>query len=239
MSNSNERKLGWKIADLVAKLLIPVAVAYFAWVQNDAAIRSERTHQEVASELKLLEIAWTSLMSEDPAKKNLALDLLRTMQPELAGNLMSVFSQDETQPPEIRMRASQIMTDITGLLLRSYKIDIYYQDDIPEAEYSARYVESIVTDSKLTSRITLAARSHSFFTKVTLPVGNEVRYDSESELEAAQALAALINSNDISLNFRVRPVRVRRTPGILSVFIWTRIQIEDGEIDTRHDALGH
>jgi hypothetical protein len=216
---------GWNLADIAVKLLIPLAVAYFAWVQNDIAIRNQSTQQDRSVELKLVEIAWTSLTSEDQTEKSSALNLVRTLRPELAAKLASSVSQDEKQPPEIRREASQFTADISASSLEDYKIDIYYQADVAVAARTAKNVQTIILSRKLTKRIVLAPRDDAFFADVGIPDGNEVRYLPGIEDEPAQALAAILNSTDISMNFRLRPVHTR-TPGTLSVFIYTEWMID-------------
>lgn len=223
MSNSNgksQEAWGWKLADILVKFLIPVAVAYFAWAQNNVSIRSERAHRDTATELKLVEITWTYLMEQGSTKKKAALALVSTLRPQLAVKLTSALSQDEKQPPEIRIQASRFTADVSASALEGYKIDIYYRKDVPEMQRVAKSIQSILKDCNLKNDIALAPREEEFFRNTGLPYGNEVRYDFETESEAAHALAAIINSANLSLNIRLRPVRVHKTPDILSVYVW-------------------
>ena len=81
-------------------------------------------------------------------------------------------------------------------------------------------MKSTIEGRGLENRVVLAPKNRKFFERTALPYGNEVRYEPGKEDDAAQALAALFNSTNPKLDFRLRRV-VTTTRGTLSVFLWT------------------
>lgn len=170
---------------------------------NDIA--SKKPHEAVTA---LKELGETSIKSGEPQIVPLAI------------NSLAAVSQDPMQSTDTRKEASQFAVDIASLILRDYKIDIYYEKDKAESEKVTRKVESIIKGENLAKKVVLIPVTQDFFKSTGMPRANEVRYESRREDEAAQALATVINLIDFSLNFRLRPV-VTRTPGTLSIFVWT------------------
>jgi len=136
----------------------------------------------------------------------------------LAVTSLAAFSQDISQPMDIRMEASQFTAEISSFITRDYNIEIYYQKDRINEEKVAKNVESIIKSKNITNRVVLNPQTPEFFKSAGIPLGNEVRYEPGIEDEAAQAVVLVLNSQDPSLNFQLRPVIVS-TPSALHVYI--------------------
>src|SRR5262249_39950670 len=124
---------------------------------------------------------------------------------------------------DIRAKAAQIAVDNSVSKISDYKIDIYYQKNKPEEETIAKRIESVIKSRNLNNHIVLTPQDDVFFESrkqtIGLLPGNEVRFEAGVDYEAGQALAALINADDPTLNFRTRPY-VKHITRALSIFMW-------------------
>ncbi len=78
----------WKILDAVSKLLVPIAIAYFAYVQNSTVTVIQRRQQERGFDLALVSLVWPSLTDGDAEERTSALTLVETFNPELRRRLV-------------------------------------------------------------------------------------------------------------------------------------------------------
>jgi len=91
-----------------ARFLIPILICIFALCQNDASNELQKDIEERTYELKLVELAWNDIISEDDNRINRALNFINTFQPNTSRKLALAVFQDTTQTIKTREKAKII-----------------------------------------------------------------------------------------------------------------------------------
>jgi len=216
----------WKILDVVAKLLIPIAIGYFAHVQTSIQIQQ----RERSLDLTLVSVAWPSLISGNVDQRISVLSLIETFNPELRDRLIETVIRDPGQPTEIAERAQRVLTleeapseplSAEANVLASYKIDIYFDEDSERDRQLAQAVKTTLDAEHLSRLVVVAPRPRSFLSRVGQPRGYEIRYEVGPEDNPANALKTVLERSNVHLVFDLREVRTS-TPGLLSIFIFSK-----------------
>jgi len=128
-------KTYWQVIDIIGKLAIPIVLGFMTWTlsrsQHDLAVKqAERQQQQIQAteELKVLEIFYKELLSEDPARKRLAcaivkmhgredlLERLAIVAPELGLWTSIEISQNRFESSEVRGAAQRVRYNIAERL---------------------------------------------------------------------------------------------------------------------------
>jgi len=213
------------ICDIIAKLAIPLAIVYFAYIQNQASLAHEVETKVRESNIKLLEISWSSLLNEDEARKRLGLKLLETIDKDLSGKVAFALSQDLSQPASIRHEASILTAKASTPYFIGYKIDIYFLEGVLEAEVTASKIMGIIRRYFADTKIVIAPRNREFFNNIVPPRGNEIRFEPGIEDAAARGLMSLLNSAEPTLDMKMKEVYATKTPQTLSILVSAAIEV--------------
>lgn len=218
--------IGWRILDAIGKIIIPLLLAVIAYQQNTAASArdetSKREQRDAAlreRQIKYIELVWSSVIGTDERAKLLAMKLLKSMDSATAATISSAVSQDTTQPEAVRKAASDAVTNTSLYTLKGFNIDIFLMDGpgLEHRRVMADSIAALIQQQNLGNRVRIRSYNETSL-HLGQPRGDEVRFDSEGELASAQALAALLNSQNLSWNFQLRKVQTS-TPGYLSIII--------------------
>jgi hypothetical protein len=139
MGNDDSVGIGWKRLEIIGKILIPVTVALLVYITDSASHKISESQSKLAEaeyisaleasgtelELKYLEIFYTEIRSNDPSRQELALEILKMLDPELGNKLAKVVSRDSSRPQAVREHAQTVAADI-GKVIASpeYKKEI-------------------------------------------------------------------------------------------------------------------
>jgi hypothetical protein len=108
-------------------------------------------------------------------------------------------------------------------ILKRYKIDIYFDEDSDRDSEAAGHIKENLVRREIGQEVVLVPRTAGF-SAVGNPVAYEVRYDSDSEREAASALAAILNEADSSLRLHAIGTELQnKTPNTLSIFLFSEV----------------
>ena len=108
-----------------------------------------------------------------------------------------------------------------GLIeLKSYKIDIYYDENSSQDQSAAGRIQRILGDS-IVRQIVLAPEPPSFVVRTGLPRGYEVRYDRDTERNAGLALLRTLNRADTTLSITGRSLGNPQAEQTISVFLFS------------------
>jgi len=122
------------------------------------------------------------------------LGLVEKLRPELTFRLSEVVSLDLGQSEIIHSRASEIAKGAAVQILRSYKVDIYYDKNSTKDKNISNRIKSLMETTKIIRKVILAPKPSKWFSSVGRPTGFEVRYEPEREDDAARALISVLNN---------------------------------------------
>lgn len=237
-----ERKTRW--FDYLEKLIIPAALGILAWRTDVAANKISSSQQDLAAaqfelstelakaeqiregtelDAQLIDLFGKYYFGELPGEQTFAVNVVQNLtSPALREILAEVVANDVRQTDQARSEASSIAegarqeaeNELLFRQLKSFSIGIYYLENNGQAKSIAETIKFQLDAQGL--YVSLQARPEGFFG--TVPLGNEVRYDPNTETEPAEYLVSIINSNDPSLDIKSRPVATS-TPGFLSIMV--------------------
>ncbi len=220
----------WKVLDIASKMLVPIAIAYFAYAQNSTVTLIQTQQQERGLDLTLVSLVWPSLIGGDVDERTSALALVETFNPELKRRLVEAVIRDPGQSAEIAERAQRVLVMEetsseplpVGLnVLAKYKIDIYFDESSERDRQLAQAVKAALDTRKLSRLAVISPRPISFLSRVGQPRGYEIRYERGVEDDAAATLATILESSNAQLVFGLREVGAP-SPGLLSIFIFSK-----------------
>lgn len=105
-------------------------------------------------------------------------------------------------------------------LLRTYKVDIYYDEGSTADSATARRVAALLRDRELVREVVLVPKPLAFAATIGTPHGHEVRYFGSRELIPAHALEQVLNLSVPSVVFQTRATTTE-TEGTLSVVLFS------------------
>ena len=135
MSNgqTKETRDGWDklkiIAEVLSKLFIPIVVIVLPWFWSMYQLNLQKKQHEANIEEKAVDNFYKDIGSNNPAQQNLAVGVLKMVNPELAvkltGNLTGLNADrkldlaksivnDTTQPLAVRAEANHILMNVSG-----------------------------------------------------------------------------------------------------------------------------
>jgi hypothetical protein len=233
MAEPNNAGLTWKIIDAIAKIGIPIAIAFFAYMQHCTSQKYQESQDKMSTKIKLLDIAFTSLSGQEEKKKSVALKIIRQLDEDFAIQIEAVVLQDTSQSKEIQNQAAESLVKALSPKLSGYKIDIYQLENNPKAYTIGQKIKSEITSRKITDKVILQPEKKEFFEEKWKGTGvssisNEVRYEPSRDGDAAHALTALLKKICPDLEFPMRPYMMKHPSG-LSIFIWVDDTTKDNQ----------
>ena len=106
--------------------------------------------------------------------------------------------------------------------LRSYKVDIYYDEESRADSVTAARVAAFLADEMRMKRVVLVRATPELILRIGTPIAREVRYDAPSERSAAEMVVEELGAGAIGASFVARRVESYTTPGVLSVVVFSR-----------------
>jgi hypothetical protein len=214
-----------KVGDLIAKLLVPGAIAWFGYKQSATIHDVQKAQTERALDQTLAAVVYRTLIEGDADQRTSALSFVEIFSPELRKLLANAVVRDPGQPPEIAQRAERLLSETLATVpdtgaLAGYKIDIYYDHSSERDRRLAERIKDLLEQSGIYRTVILAPRTAAFVDRVGRPFGYEVRYEPGVEDGEAMRLRDMLNAANLGVKFQLRTV-VNRTSKLLSVFVFS------------------
>ncbi len=236
-SNRKEKKMFTKDSpslirtDLVIKLLVPVAIAYFAYTQNEsqeknlqelqnASLRIQDANlriQKISTNIQLINIVWSDITSGNELQKMNGLALLESFEPELKILITNALKRSKTLEQKFSSRISRIANIAKYQKpITNYKIDIYYYKGSTSDKLLAENLKNQLIYNNIGRKVITAPRNKGLFSETEKPFS--IRYNLETESQAAKNLAKII----IELDSTKKPYLTQvytKTLGTISIFV--------------------
>ncbi len=215
------------------RLIIPIMLGLLAFVANNASNRISESQLKLAEEesarrvtefqaqiqVELLKIFYRDITSGDSTKQTDAILLLQSMDDKLATTFAGFVERKSSIPPEIRSQATQIRRSIETLApLSGYKIGIYPLPASVELKSLALDISDKFRQKGFKGNIQIYDKDISFFHKVVMPNGYEIRYEQGDEDDQADLMQSLLEEFYPGEQFKKQTV-TNRTRGFISIFL--------------------
>lgn len=92
-------------------MAVPIAISYFAYVQNAATQSFQKDNQEMQRQLKLFEMGWNALGLEKKDKNQLSITILKSLNHEYSSIFANVLLHDPNQPPSVTEQAARTIME--------------------------------------------------------------------------------------------------------------------------------
>jgi hypothetical protein len=224
-------------ADIAAKLLIPVAVAFLAFATDCASRRTaegqlalakaieDRQAAEAAEgrQLKYVELFYRDISDPTPAKQMAAASLLSVLKPEYSRPLLRVIESNPAVSATVRQQALGLVAVSSrfGPLI-NYRLAFFYPEADAASVSAARSIQASLVRERFPGEITLRPSSGAAIQALGAPSGNEIRYDRYYEDDAARELQQVLKVYLPNGPFTLVPTDSGRTDNYMSLFFTTR-----------------
>ncbi|WP_066833680.1 hypothetical protein [Rufibacter ruber] len=200
-NNSFDRSIAF--FDLISKIALPIAIAYFGWTQHQMTAKFDKSKLDKEIMLKFIEISWNSLNSKDTIEIKNAIRLISTIDPKYSIQLLDVLLLDSTRTESARKEIKRLSRITQESIIEDLQIEIHYTFNA--LEDIAKGIEAnLLDETRLTvNNIDLRPKRR----VSSMVCENEIIYSEDNDFQRVRALQSFINNSFQGKSFNLRKQR--------------------------------
>jgi hypothetical protein len=230
-----------RVVEFVERALVPLLLGFLVFTNQQAQVRIARSQTTLAEQqakmsaeqskqnfnIECIKLFFNDIYGNDRGRQKMAITTLHLINDSLAIPLSRTVAEDTTYSPSVRASADAVRAGINARWhkpLSGYKVVIYYlSGDSTHSTDALAYRDAVTT---LTAAgVDIRAVSKDFFTSHDYSDGYQIRYERDTETEAADSLKTILKTVHASDSLQLKTI-IGRTPGSISVFVASRRDID-------------
>jgi hypothetical protein len=221
------------VLQVLSQVLLPIGIALLGYFLSrgqlalaraqEARMVSEATNQRA---MKLLELAYADLASNDESRQLWALSLVSDLDPKIGRAFVRALSQGTSTSPEVRSKAFAVAraSERYGPLA-AYRLDIFTEErepidgeDPPALTPYATQLDTHLFYEGFPGEVRIMWEDPAMVRNHGAPDGNVILYEEPYEREAAESLQRLMTRLDPPTAYHLCAVK-QASNGVLSIVL--------------------
>jgi hypothetical protein len=230
-----------RIVEFVERAFVPLVLGFLVFTTQQAQVRIGRLQTALAEQqakmsaeegqqnfdIECIKYFFNDISGDNQRRQRMAIAVLKLINDDLAEPLAEQIARDPTYSPDIRAEAETLGARIEARRLgglAGYRVTIYYLTGNPKFETDARIYSSAAKTRSSADAVVMRPVSKDFFVSHDYSDGYQIRYEADTEMDAAQDLKAVLEAAKPDKEIRLETIR-GRTPGSISVFVASKLSM--------------